>query len=179
MSTLNAREPSYKRLLDLAILILAHLLLLPLWILLWAVIPLAIWLEDRGPVFYRQARVGKGGRVFFIRKFRTMVPGADQQGPAWTSTDDPRITRVGRFLRKTALDELPEVLSIWKGDMSLVGPRALDHPEQKLLEAQIPSFSERLKVRPGLTGLAQVYDWTDDAHTKRGHSIKPRPLGLL
>jgi lipopolysaccharide/colanic/teichoic acid biosynthesis glycosyltransferase len=110
--------------------------------------------------------MGKDGKPFRIIKFRTMVVDAEQQGPAWTTDDDPRITRVGRILRRTALDELPEVISIWRGDMSFVGPRALDLDEQSALEGLIPGFEKRLGVRPGLTGLAQIYDKTDDPHEK-------------
>ena len=156
----------YKRWFDLTILVLAHVLLLPVWVFLWTVVPLLIWVGDRGPVFYRQQRVGKDGRVFTIIKFRTMMPDADQKGPAWTSEGDPRVTRVGRVLRRMALDELPEVISIWKGNMSLVGPRALDVEEHERLEQEIPGFRERLKALPGLTGLAQVYDRADDSHDK-------------
>jgi lipopolysaccharide/colanic/teichoic acid biosynthesis glycosyltransferase len=76
-------------------------------------------------VFYQQKRVGRNGRIFTIRKFRTMIRDAESLGPAWATEGDPRVTRLGRLLRRTALDELPELLSIWKGDMSLVGPRAL------------------------------------------------------
>jgi lipopolysaccharide/colanic/teichoic acid biosynthesis glycosyltransferase len=157
---------SYKRWFDLSVLVLAHIFLLPLWIVLWTVIPLMIWLEDHGSVFFRQQRMGKDGKPFRIIKFRTMVVDAEQQGPAWTTDDDPRITRVGRILRRTALDELPEVISIWRGDMSFVGPRALDLDEQSALEGLIPGFEKRLGVRPGLTGLAQIYDKTDDPHEK-------------
>ncbi len=157
---------SYKRPFDLTILVLAHLLLLPVWVLLWATIPLLIWLQDRGPVFYRQRRMGKGGRVFVVCKFRTMVLNADQLGPVWTVERDPRVTRIGRLLRRTALDELPQVLNIWKGEISLVGPRALDADEHRGLELEIPEFGERLRVRPGLTGLAQVYNRSDDARAK-------------
>lgn len=159
-------EAGYKFLFDYSLLVVAHLLLLPLWLLLWTLIPLLIWLADRGPIFYRQERVGKDGKVFTLLKFRTMMPDADHIGPAWTTRGDPRITRVGKLLRRTALDELPEILNIWKGDMSFVGPRALDVEEQKGLEQQIPRFESRLKVRPGLTGLAQVYDRADDARNK-------------
>ena len=156
----------YKLWFDLSFLLLAHILLFPLWILLWTIIPCLIWIGDRGPILYRQQRVGKDGRVFTILKFRTMVSDADRTGPAWTTEEDPRVTRVGRLLRRTALDELPEILSIWKGDMSLVGPRALDMQEQRALEQQIQGFEQRLQVVPGLTGLAQVYDYTDDADSK-------------
>jgi lipopolysaccharide/colanic/teichoic acid biosynthesis glycosyltransferase len=161
----------YKRPFDLAILIAAHLFLAPVWALCWTVIPFLIWLQDRGPIFFRQQRVGKDGKVFTVLKFRTMVPYADRRGPAWTAQSDPRITRVGRFLRKTALDELPELVSIWKGDMSFVGPRALDVQEQRWLEEQIPGFRDRLMVKPGLTGLAQVYDLEDDASTKLKYDL--------
>lgn len=160
------REPLYKRPLDLLVLAVAHIVLAPLFILLWTVIPLVVWLGDRGPVFYKQQRAGKHGCVFTIRKFRTMIPNADRVGPVWTSEGDARITWIGRVLRKTALDELPETLSIWKGDMSLVGPRALAVSEQRMLEERIPGFDERLKVRPGLTGMAQVYNKADDPHLK-------------
>ena len=162
----------YKRLFDLSLLVVSHIVLAPLLLLLWTVIPLLVWLEDRGSVFYRQRRVGKDGRILTVLKFRTMVPVAERRGPAWTTEDDPRVTRVGRILRRTALDELPELISIWAGDMSIVGPRALDVEEHRLLESQIPSFGERLRVRPGLTGLAQVYDHVDDAGTKLRYDLE-------
>lgn len=166
------REPRYKRLFDLAIMVLAHVILSPTWVFLWLVVPTLIWLEDRGPVFYRQQRPGKDGVPFTVRKFRTMVPNADKDGPAWTVEGDKRITRVGRFLRKTAIDELPGVFSIWSGHMSLVGPRALPMDEQRYLEGKIAGFGERLKVRPGLTGLAQLYDMRDDAETKLKYDLE-------
>jgi len=141
----------------LIVLVLAHLLLFPLWLLLWTLIPLAIWLQDRGPIFYKQTRIGRGGKVFTIRKFRTMVPDAERMtGAVWATLRDPRITPLGRILRTTALDELPQVLNIWRGEMSIVGPRS-ERPElhAKFVQ-QFPSFGQRLAVRPGLTGLAQV-----------------------
>lgn len=168
----EARGTLYKRPLDLAILLAAHLALAPVFLVLWAVIPLLVWVEDRGPVFYRQHRPGKGGRLFTILKFRTMVVNADKIGPAWTQDKDPRVTRVGKVLRRTALDELPSILSIWKGDMSFVGPRALPVKEQQLLEQQIPGFAGRLNVRPGLTGMAQVYDLKDEAPTKLRYDLE-------
>ena len=163
---------SYKRTFDLTILVVAHLLLLPIFLLLWIVIPVMIWLGDRGPVFYRQQRIGKHGEVFTMLKFRSMVLGADQSGPHWTTQGDPRVTRVGRLLRRTALDELPEILNIWKGNMSLVGPRALDVAEHAELELEISGFRKRLEVVPGLTGLAQVYDRNDISRDKLHYDLE-------
>lgn len=168
----DSRKEGYKVWFDLSILIIAHLSLLPLWLLLWTMIPVLIWLDDRGPIFFRQRRAGKDGRVITILKFRTMKPNADRMGPAWTTEGDTRITRMGRILRRTALDELPEILSIWKRDMSLVGPRALDVAEQTELEGLVPGFENRLCVLPGLTGLAQVKDRTDDANTKIRYDLE-------
>lgn len=148
----------WKRPFDLVVLLAVHIALAPIWLALWTFIPLTIWLSDRGPVFYTQARVGKGGRTFRAYKFRSMVPDAERYtGAVWAEEDDPRITRVGRFLRSRALDELPQVINMWKGDISLVGPRP-ERPE--LVEEftqQWPEFGNRLAVRPGLTGIAQVY----------------------
>ena len=160
------KNPGYKTWFDLSVLAVAHVVLFPLWVVLWTMIPLGIWLADRGPVFFRQERVGKDGQIFTILKFRTMIPDADKAGPAWTTEGDPRITPVGRILRRTALDELPGLISIWRGHMSFVGPRALDRNEQRQLEELIPGFEKRLQIRPGLTGLAQVYDKNDDPHEK-------------
>ena len=147
----------YKRPFDLAVLVIAHIVLLPVFFALWVLIPLAIWLGDRGPIFYTQRRVGRGGKVFHLFKFRSMVPDAESlTGPVLASQDDPRVTRVGRFLRARALDELPQVINLWKGDLSLVGPRP-ERPE--LVERFVgdtPNFGQRLRLRPGLTGLAQV-----------------------
>ncbi len=148
----------WKRPFDLFVLSVVHIVLAPVWLALWTLIPLAIWLSDRGPVFYTQTRVGKGGRIFEVYKFRSMIPDAEQfTGAVWAEEDDPRITRVGRLLRSRALDELPQVINMWKGDISLVGPR----PERPELMEQFtrerPEFGRRLAVRPGLTGIAQVY----------------------
>ncbi len=155
----NARlaRDGYKRLLDVAVVLLGHLLLSPLLLVLWTLVPLAIWLEDRGPVFYRQRRMGKGGREFTVVKFRTMIQDAERTtGPVLSFTGDSRITRVGSALRFLYLDEVPQVLNILRGEMSLVGPR----PERPVLMSQImarlPEFHLRLRVRPGLTGLAQI-----------------------
>jgi lipopolysaccharide/colanic/teichoic acid biosynthesis glycosyltransferase len=130
-------------------------------------------LEDGGPVFYRQERVGKDGRTFFALKFRSMVPDAEAgRGPVQAAYDDPRVTRIGRFLRATAMDELPQLWNIFVGDMSFVGPRALRPTEIEIKtvrgEAEgvrgekhdmddVPNFDLRHRVQPGLTGLAQIY----------------------
>ena len=156
----------YKRAFDLIVLLTSHFLLAPMWILLWTSIPLLIKLGDGGSVFYSQYRTGKDNKPFLYRKFRTMVQDAENIGSVWTSSNDPRITPVGKFLRKTAMDELPGVLSIWVGDMSLVGPRALPCREQELLEKEIQGFGDRLKVAPGLTGLSQVYNKEDENNLK-------------
>ena len=116
-----------------------------------------ICLEDGRPIFYFQRRVGKGGRVFKAIKFRSMVRDAEKDtGPVWAKENDSRVTRVGRLLRVTALDELPQVLNILKGDMSMVGPRP-ERPEIVAdLAKQIPFYDEREYAMPGLTGWAQI-----------------------
>lgn len=158
--------------MDLTILIAAHVLLMPLWLVIWTCIPLLIRLGDAGPVFFRQERAGRNGKAFTIMKFRTMVVDSDKIGPAWTVDGDVRITTIGRILRRTALDELPSILSIWKGDMSFVGPRALAQSEQSMLELEIPDFHLRLNVLPGLTGLSQVYNKTDSSIDKIYHDLE-------
>ena len=150
-------QRAYKRPFDVTILVVAHVLLLPVWIVLWVVIPLLIWLEDRGPIFYVQERVGLGGRTFGLFKFRSMNVRRAEEWSGFTLQDDPRITRVGRMLRATALDELPQVINLWKGDISLVGPRALPSYMHEGYLKEEPRFVKRLEVRPGLTGLAQIY----------------------
>jgi lipopolysaccharide/colanic/teichoic acid biosynthesis glycosyltransferase len=132
---------------------------------LWAVIPLAIKIEDGGPIFYPQDRVGIRGRVFTALKFRSMRPDAEAlTGPVQATENDPRVTRVGRLLRGTAMDELPQLVNILLGDMSFVGPRPLRPGEvdvrgdgQVTRLDEIPGYDERHGVRPGLTGLTQVY----------------------
>src|SRR5215475_9963186 len=132
---------------------------------LWAVIALAIKAGDGGPVFYGQERVGKGGRPFKSWKFRSMIVDADKKFPALQATEfDPRVTRIGRLLRATAMDELPQLWNIFVGDMSFVGPRAL-RPEEIEVGAggapvpmdRIPGYEARHRVTPGLTGIAQIY----------------------
>ena len=148
----------WKRPFDLLVLTAVHVALVPVWAVLWISIPLAIWLHDRGPVFYTQERLGKNGRIFRVYKFRSMIPDAERHtGAVWADEDDPRITPIGAFLRSRALDELPQVINMWKGDISLVGPRA-ERPElSEEFESSYPGFEQRLLVRPGMTGLAQIY----------------------
>ena len=150
------KRTRYKRPYDLVVLAVAHVALLPVWVLLWVLIPLAIWLGDRGPIFFRQRRYGKNGREFTFLKFRTMYPDAEAAGLV-TADRDPRISRVGRFLRRTALDELPQLINILKGDMSFVGPRALPLKMHEEATQQEARFAERLQITPGLTGVAQLY----------------------
>jgi lipopolysaccharide/colanic/teichoic acid biosynthesis glycosyltransferase len=136
---------------------------------LWILFSLAIVFEDGLPVFYLQERVGRGGRIFKAIKFRSMIKNAEEEtGPVQAAENDPRVTKIGRILRATAMDELPQLLNILKGDMSFVGPRALrpkerevrGKPDKTEIE-KIPGYHERLSVRPGLTGMAQIYLPTD------------------
>ncbi|MFO7301371.1 MAG: sugar transferase [Acidobacteriota bacterium] len=150
-----------KRTFDVAVAGAGLLASMPVWL----VAALAIRLEDGGPVFYSQERAGKHGRPFRVYKFRSMVPDAEARvGALQASADDPRITRTGRWLRATAMDELPQLWSIFVGDMSFVGPRAL-RPGEIEIEGDgravaledVPGYAERASVTPGLTGLAQIY----------------------
>jgi lipopolysaccharide/colanic/teichoic acid biosynthesis glycosyltransferase len=136
---------------------------------LWVIFSLAIIIEDGLPIFYLQERVGKEGRIFNGIKFRSMVKDAEKDtGPVQAVENDPRVTKVGRILRATAMDELPQLINILKGDMSFVGPRALrpeerevyGNPDKTRIE-DIPGYEERLTVSPGLTGIAQIYLPTD------------------
>jgi exopolysaccharide biosynthesis polyprenyl glycosylphosphotransferase len=141
-------------------------------ILLSPVIAAAIWIEDRGPILYRQVRVGKGGGTFSIVKFRTMRVDAEKNGAAFAQERDPRVTRLGRFLRATRLDELPQIWNILRGEMSFVGPRP-ERPEiEDELAKTIPLFPVRHLVRPGLTGWAQVS--APYAATREDHLMKLR-----
>jgi lipopolysaccharide/colanic/teichoic acid biosynthesis glycosyltransferase len=141
----------------------------------WLIIAILIKLEDGGPVFYQQERWGRGGSRFRVRKFRTMIADSDKRyGILQAREHDHRITRVGKFLRATGMDELPQILSIWKGDMSFVGPRALavgetldDGKGNRISYEQIPGFYERLGVRPGLTGIATIYIPKDSSPRKK------------
>jgi undecaprenyl phosphate N,N'-diacetylbacillosamine 1-phosphate transferase len=139
-----------KRILDLFLGIIGLILTSPLW--LYVII--RIKTEDRGPVFFVQERVGRNGRLFRMYKFRSMVVGAEKKGlGVFVSTDDERITKIGKFIRKTSIDELPQLINVLKGEMSIVGPRPT-------LEYQVERYNKeqkrRLLVKPGITGWAQI-----------------------
>ena len=180
----TVREPFWKRPCDFLLSLLGLILSAPLWVL----IPFAIWAEDGRPIFYFQERVGRHGKRFRLWKFRSMICDAEaRHGPVAAAERDPRVTKVGRFLRQSAMDELPQLINILHGDMSFVGPRAdrlweagdrspdlrgpqsgrqriagpsarasVGNPDRDFYQA-IPGYRARLLVRPGLTGLAQVY----------------------
>lgn len=143
-----------KRLFDLAFAIV----LLPVWALILVIVGPMIYFEDRGPVFYNAPRLGRNGKVFIMYKFRSMKVNSpdlrNADGSTFNAKDDPRLTRIGRFLRETSIDETPQILNVIKGDMSLIGPRP-DLPDH------IREYDERekrkLEVRPGITGYNQVY----------------------
>jgi lipopolysaccharide/colanic/teichoic acid biosynthesis glycosyltransferase len=150
-----------KRLFDVVVSGVGLVVSAPLWI----VFAVAVKLQDGGPVFFRQERVGLNGRVFEALKFRSMIPDAEAATGAVQATEnDPRVTTVGRVLRATAMDELPQLWNIFRGDMSIVGPRPLRPGEADVADngvavrlEDIAGYEVRHRVRPGLTGLAQVY----------------------
>jgi lipopolysaccharide/colanic/teichoic acid biosynthesis glycosyltransferase len=158
---IRIKEPALKRPLDIVLSACMMILSLPVSLPM----SLFIKLEDGGPVLYRQERWGRAGTRFRAYKFRTMVSNSDEDfGIMQATEDDPRITRVGRILRAMGLDELPQLLNIFKGEMSFVGPRSLaigevvrDEKGHTMQYEEIPGFRERLRVRPGLTGLATIY----------------------
>jgi lipopolysaccharide/colanic/teichoic acid biosynthesis glycosyltransferase len=150
-----------KRLMDFSLSLLALLVLAP--VLLGAA--LAVVLESGFPALFRQTRVGLQGREFGMYKFRSMVKNAAALGPYFTSANDPRITRVGRFIRRTSLDELPQLINVLLGDMSLVGPRP-DVPAQRSLYSAA-DWNQRCSVRPGITGLAQAMYRSDSTEAQR------------
>lgn len=148
----NALCPALKRTMDVTLAAAALLLLAPAY----ALIALAIVLDSRGPVLFRQQRTGRNGRIFTIYKFRTMRVASADAEVRHATRDDDRVTRVGRFLRETSLDEVPQLLNIVRGDMSIVGPRPHAVEHDRHYAALLPHYNQRFAVRPGLTGLAQV-----------------------
>jgi exopolysaccharide biosynthesis polyprenyl glycosylphosphotransferase len=154
-----AWEEAAKRMLDVTVSLVVLALGLPLWLL----VGLLIRMESLGPVLYRQERVGRDGKIFDIVKFRSMRANAEQQGPQWAGRKDPRVTRVGKILRQLHFDEIPQMFNVLKGDMSLIGPRPERPVFVKKLAKEIPLYLRRLKVRPGITGWAQVKHKYDDS----------------
>jgi lipopolysaccharide/colanic/teichoic acid biosynthesis glycosyltransferase len=167
-----------KRIFDIVASGLGLIILFPLFLL----IALAIWLNSKGPIFYRAKRVGQYGNDFYLYKFRSMVMGADQCGPGITKAHDNRITTVGRFLRRTKLDELPQLINVLRGEMSLVGPRpedpryvALYSPEQQII----------LEYRPGITSMAS-FEYRSEEQILAGpdwekiyiHKVMPTKLAI-
>ncbi|MEY8304588.1 sugar transferase [Anaerosalibacter bizertensis] len=144
----------FKRLFDIVLSIIA----LPFWLIILIVFGPIIYFEDRGPIFYNAPRLGKNGKIFKMYKFRSMKMNApdirNKDGSTFNSEDDPRLTKIGRFIRKTSIDETPQLLNIIKGDMSIIGPRP-DLPEhRKLYEG---NEERKLEIRPGVTGYNQAY----------------------
>jgi exopolysaccharide biosynthesis polyprenyl glycosylphosphotransferase len=160
-SSSNSFYLVFKRITDIVLAIIGLILTLP--ILLFFCI--AIKVETPGPVFYSQERVGLNGRYFKVIKLRSMGVNAEKKGAQWAIKNDPRVTRVGMFIRKTRIDEIPQLFNVLQGSMSIIGPR----PERPVFTAQfndeIPGFVKRLVVKPGLTGWAQV---------NGGYDIAPR-----
>ena len=155
--------------------IVFSLLLLALTMPLLLIVACLIKLNSRGPLLYRQVRVGLHGRAFTVLKFRSMRIDAEAGGPRWATERDPRVTRIGAFIRAARIDELPQLFNVLRGDMSLVGPR----PERPFFVEQllpiVPQFAERTRVLPGITGWAQInYPYgasVEDAHAKLGYDL--------
>mgnify|MGYP001457147736 CR=1 FL=1 len=167
----------FKRIMDILFALIGLIIGIPLMI----IFGIAIVIETPGGVIYSQDRVGKDGKIFKIYKLRSMVSNAEENGAQWAEKDDPRVTKVGSFIRKTRIDEIPQLFNVLKGDMSIIGPR----PERPIFtekfNQEIPGFINRLQVKPGLTGWAQVnggYDitpkekWELDMYYIKNRSIK-------
>ncbi len=145
-------EAFLKRFLDIVISLFVLIVGLPLWI----IVAILIKLDSKGPILYKQERVGKNGKIFICYKFRSMYVDAEKTGPKTTVLNDPRVTRVGLFLRKTHIDEVPQFWNVLKGEMSLVGPRPERPVFIEMYSKMVPLFKRRLVVRPGITGWNQV-----------------------
>lgn len=144
----------FKRVFD----VILAIIVLPFWLIILAVVGLIIYLQDKGSIFYNAPRLGKDGKIFKMYKFRSMKMNApdlrNEDGSTFNAEDDPRLTRIGKFIRKTSLDETPQLLNILKGDMSIIGPRP-DLPEHR--ELYEGNEHRKLEIRPGITGFNQAY----------------------
>ncbi len=153
-------ERIVKRIIDIFISIIALIFFIPLLLMLWIIIKF----DSKGPVFYHQERAGKNGKAFKIYKLRTMIVDAEKEsGPVWSQKDDPRITRVGRILRKIRLDEIPQFINVIEGSMSIVGPRPERPNFVENFSKEIPLYKHRLKMKPGITGWAQIKHKYDES----------------
>jgi lipopolysaccharide/colanic/teichoic acid biosynthesis glycosyltransferase len=141
-----------KRIMDLIIGLTGLVISIPFII----IFGIAIMAESKGSCFYIQDRVGRNGRVFKLYKLRSMYIDAERNGVQWAEKNDPRVTKIGRFLRKTRIDELPQFINVLKGDMSIVGPRPERPFFRDVFSKELPMFNERLAVRPGITGWSQI-----------------------
>ena len=165
-------EKVVKRLMDIIISLIVLVVTLPFL----GIIALLIRMDSKGPIIYKQRRVGRGGRLFTIYKFRTMKEGAEAEtGPTWATQNDARVTKIGYWLRKLRLDEIPQLWNVLRGSMSLVGPRPERPHFVDQFRIQIPLYTRRLRVRPGITGWAQVkwkYDSSlDDVKEKTKYDL--------
>lgn len=153
-------EKQLKRISDVIISLIVLLLTSPLSI----VVAMAIKLDSKGPILFKQERIGMNGKGFKIYKFRSMYKDAEKHtGPVWSTKDDPRVTRIGKIIRKLRIDEIPQFFNVLKGEMSLVGPRPERPYFVEMLSQQLPYYKRRLKVRPGITGWAQVKHKYDES----------------
>ncbi|EPY7710144.1 sugar transferase [Bacillus pacificus] len=150
-----------KRVLDVVLSSIGLIVVAPLIL----IVGILIKIESRGNIFYLQERVGLYGKEFKVIKLRSMRQDAERKGAQWATINDPRITRVGSFIRKTRIDELPQLINIFKGEMSFIGPRPEREVFVREFEKKISGFSNRVEVKPGLTGLAQV---------KGGYDLSPK-----
>lgn len=150
----SGSRATVKRSLDIILSLLFIPLLMPVWIILAVLIKL----ESRGPVLFKQVRIGQGGRAFVLYKLRSMFDGAENDtGPVWATNPDPRATPVGQFMRRFGLDETMQVINVLRGEMSLVGPRPERPYFVERLRNQVPDYEARLMARPGITGWAQIH----------------------